>query len=353
MSGKSAILNPLVLLFVLGAVLSWGIYVPTVHTAASQLHSNLRAFLFVGVAYFLVAVLVPAFMIFVLKWDPTAKASPNFNAGPIMWGIGAGTAGAVGALCVIFAATAAGSPLVVAPLVFAGAPIINTIATITYFHPVKQMPNWKFFLGLLLAVAGAACVMIFKGGPVNASVWDSINATALMFVAGAALSWGNYVPLVHEAAMKLHSNLRAFLFVGVAYFLVAVLVPSVMIFGMNFDPTAKGVPNFDTVPVSWGILAGVAGAAGALFVIFAVTKAGRGGALYVAPLVFAGAPIVNTIATMTIFHPPKNPPAMPFYLGLALAAVGAAMVMLFKPTAPPPAPAAATPEATANGIVRK
>ena len=49
----------------------------------------------------------------------------------------------------------------------------------------------------------------------------------LLFVAGAALSWGVYVPLVHGAAMKLQSNLRAFLFVGVAYFLVAVLVPTV------------------------------------------------------------------------------------------------------------------------------
>lgn len=336
MSGKSAILNPLVLLFVLGAVMSWGIYVPTVHTAAMQLHSNLRAFLFVGVAYFLVAVLVPAIMIFMMKWDPTAKANPNFQSGPMMWGISAGIAGAVGALCIIFAVTAAGSPLVVAPLVFAGAPIVNTIATITYFHPVKKMPSWKFFMGLILAMAGAAFVMVFKGGPVTASVWDSINATALLFVAATAISWGHYVPLVHEAAIKLQSNLRAFLFVGIAYLLVAVVVPCVMIFAMNYDPTVKGEPNFDAVPMGWGILAGVAGAAGALFVIFAVTTAGRGGALYVAPLVFAGAPIVNTIATMTIFHPPEHPPALPFYFGLFLAAAGAAMVMLFKPTDGPP-----------------
>ena len=55
----------------------------------------------------------------------------------------------------------------------------------------------------------------------------------------AALSWGVYVPLVHVAAQKLGSNLRAFLFVGVAYFLVAVLIPAVFIFVLDKDPTAK------------------------------------------------------------------------------------------------------------------
>ena len=154
----------IVLLFVAGAALAWGVYVPTVHVAAQSLKSNLRAFLFVGIAYFLVAVLVPAVFIFVLKNDPTAKGTPNFDLIPMLWGIGAGIAGAVGALCVIFAVTNAGKggAIYVAPLVFAGAPIINTIATITYFHPVKTLPDWRFFLGLLLAVIGAAMVMIYK-----------------------------------------------------------------------------------------------------------------------------------------------------------------------------------------------
>lgn len=155
-----------VLLFIAGAALSWGVYVPVVHKAATGLNSNLRAFLFVGVAYFLVAVLVPVLMIFVLQFDPTQGARPNFDRGPVTWGIGAGVAGALGALCVIFAAKAAGGPLYVAPLVFAGAPIINTFATLLYFHPVKTAPDWKFFLGLVMAAAGMVMVMIFK--PVDA-----------------------------------------------------------------------------------------------------------------------------------------------------------------------------------------
>lgn len=157
----------------------------------------------------------------------------------------------------------------------------------------------------------------------------------LLFIAGAALSWGVYVPLVHDAATKLGSNLRAFLFVGVAYFLTAVLIPGLLIFGLKNDPTEKPHANFDRVPMAWGLAAGTAGAIGALCVIFAVTNAGRGGAIYVAPLVFAGAPIVNTIATITFFHPVKSLPSWQFFAGLGMAAVGAALVMLYKPVDKP------------------
>lgn len=154
-----------VLLFIAGTALTWGIYVPSIHVAATALKSNLRAFLLVGVAYFLTAVLIPVVLIWIAGWDPTAKGTPNFDGYGIRWGLWAGTMGAAGALCVIFAVTAAGKewgPLVVPPLVFAFAPIVNTIATLLYFHPVKTAPDWRFFLGLGMAIAGAAMVMIYK-----------------------------------------------------------------------------------------------------------------------------------------------------------------------------------------------
>lgn len=177
------------------------------------------------------------------------------------------------------------------------------------------------------------------------------------FVAGAALSWGVYVPLVHLATTKIGSNLRAFLMVGVAYFLVAVLVPSLFIFVLKSDPTAKPNVNWATGSLLWGLLAGVAGAVGALCVIFATRDASIltnkiTGPLLVAPLVFAGAPIINTIASMTIFaHGQKLPaPAPQFYAGLVIAALGMVMVMVYKPVAPTPAegtaPAAAAPATT-------
>jgi drug/metabolite transporter (DMT)-like permease len=161
----------------------------------------------------------------------------------------------------------------------------------------------------------------------------------LSFIFGAALSWGVYVPLVHRATAELGSNLRAFLMVGVAYFLVAVLVPSVFIFVLKNDPTAKSLEklNWAVPSLTWGLLAGISGAAGALCVIFATRDAvallgPATGPLIVAPLVFAGAPIINTIASMTIFaHGKMERPSPSFYIGLVVAAAGMALVMVNKP----------------------
>ena len=168
----------------------------------------------------------------------------------------------------------------------------------------------------------------------------NIKWTVLAFVAGAALSWGIYVPLVHEATSKLGSNLRAFLMVGVAYFLVAVLVPCIFIFFLKNDPTAKNPAalNWQLPSLTWGLMAGISGAAGALCVIFATRDAVASlgpavGPLIVAPLVFAGAPIVNTIASITIFAHGKKfeAPGASFYIGLVVAAAGMALVMVNKP----------------------
>src|SRR5215207_9185616 len=47
----------------------------------------------------------------------------------------------------------------------------------------------------------------------------------LTFVAGAVLSWGVYGAMLHQGQTKLGSPMRALLCVGVAYFLIGVLVP--------------------------------------------------------------------------------------------------------------------------------
>ncbi len=175
-----------------------------------------------------------------------------------------------------------------------------------------------------------------------------------LFVAGAALTWGIYVPLIHTATQLLKSNLRAFFCVGIAYFLVAVIVPSIFIFYLG-DPTIakSSQPNFGVKSVAWGLIAGIAGAAGALCVIFASKAAGPWGPIIVAPLVFGWAPIVNTLATIYYFHPVKTLPDWKFFAGIVLAAVGAVMVMVFKPAdeakaATAPAAATATAEAGAT-----
>lgn len=182
----------------------------------------------------------------------------------------------------------------------------------------------------------------------------NIKWTVLAFVAGAALSWGVYVPLVHDATTKFGSNLRAFLMVGIAYFLVAVLIPSFFIFYLKSDPTAKDPAklNWTAPSITYGILAGIAGAAGALCVIFAVKEAGAMAPFVVAPMVFAGAPIINTIVSVTVFaHGKKFESLSPsFYIGLIVAIAGMLLVMFNKPNEiKAPSPPVAEAGATAGG----
>jgi hypothetical protein len=52
--------------------------------------------------------------------------------------------------------------------------------------------------------------------------------------------------------------------------------------------------------------------------------------IFVAPLVFAGAPIVATLVSL-LMHKPETAPSPWFYFGILLAAAGAGMVLRFKP----------------------
>ena len=146
-----------------------------------------------------------------------------------------------------------------------------------------------------------------------------------LFVLGAIVSWGSYVPLMHQGQTLLKGGaLRAFLCVGMAYFFTAVMVPLALMAGPKLEPF-----EFNQGGVTYATIGGIAGAAGALCVILALKSGGS--PIYVAPLVFAGAPIVNTLISIS-WHKPKSPPEPWFYMGLILAAIGAGMVLRFKPT---------------------
>ncbi len=143
------------------------------------------------------------------------------------------------------------------------------------------------------------------------------------FILGAVLSWGAYVPMLHQGQTLLKGGaLRGFLCVGIAYFVTAVLVPLGLL-GAKMEPWEWNTPG-----VAYSTFAGVLGAAGALCIILAIKSGGI--PLVVAPLVFAGAPIVNTLVSMS-WHRPKSAPEPLFYVGLALAALGAFLVLRFKP----------------------
>jgi uncharacterized membrane protein len=144
----------------------------------------------------------------------------------------------------------------------------------------------------------------------------------VVFALGAALSWGMYGPTLHKGQVMLGHPMRALLCVGVAYFLVAVLIP-----GGSLASSGQ-LNHFTTAGTLYATLGGVLGAFGAIFVIWAF-RAG-GSPTYVMPIVFAGAPVVNVIFTMWT-HPPKVAPSPLLYVGFVLAAAGAGMVLYFKP----------------------
>lgn len=147
----------------------------------------------------------------------------------------------------------------------------------------------------------------------------------LVFVAGTIVMWGLYVPTLHEGQMAMSKGaLRAFLCVGIAYFLTAVLVPMGLL-GANMEPNAQ----FTTRGVAFATFAGALGAGGALCIILALKNGGT--PMFVPSLVFAGAPLVNVLISMA-WHPPKSAPEIRFYIGLLLAAVGAGLVLRYKPS---------------------
>jgi hypothetical protein len=143
------------IIFALGAVICWGMYGPTLHTGQMKLGNPLRALLCVGVAYFLVGVLVP------LASLSAQGHLYYFNAGGVSWGTVGGCLGALGAVCIIWAFRNGGLPHYVMPLVFGGAPLVNVLVSMA-LHPPKTSPNPLLYVGYLLAAGGAFLVLRFK-----------------------------------------------------------------------------------------------------------------------------------------------------------------------------------------------
>ena len=98
-------------------------------------------------------------------------------------------------------------------------------------------------------------------------------------------------------------------------------------FGLSAQGSLSG---FNTSGLITATIAGALGAAGAACIIWAFKTGGL--PVYVMPLVFGGAPIVNVVIGMMI-HPPKAAINPMLYVGFLLVSAGAAMVLYFRPTA--------------------
>lgn len=145
-------------LFVLGTIVCWGLYVPTLHHGQGGFGAQkgaFRAFMFVGVSYFIMSGATLAYLL-------TSKVEPmEMHSAGVTWSLVAGILGALGALGILFAFKFGGKPSSVAPLVFAGAPIVAAMVGMLWDKPTSP-PKPLFFVGILMAAAGAALVLRYK-----------------------------------------------------------------------------------------------------------------------------------------------------------------------------------------------
>ena len=153
------------LIFALMTVVCWGLYGVLLHTGqmsmADPVNGRYKAFLFVGIAYLVIAVIGPALVMAV------NGASWSFPVKGMSWSLLAGLVGAIGAFCVLLAFGAKGAPTVVMSIVFAGAPIVNAVVALAIHPPAGGFGNlrWQFVAGILLAALGGCLVTLYKPGP--------------------------------------------------------------------------------------------------------------------------------------------------------------------------------------------
>lgn len=153
------------LVFAFMTVASWGLYGVMLHSGqlgmGDPVNGRYKAFLFVGVAYFLTAVLAP--LAILLRTGSTW----SFPAAGMLWSFLAGVVGAIGAFCVLLAFGAKGSPAVVMSIVFGGAPIVNAVVALGIHPPAGGFSalRWQFVVGILLAALGGTMVTLYRPNP--------------------------------------------------------------------------------------------------------------------------------------------------------------------------------------------
>lgn len=351
---------PFVLVFTAMTALFWGVYGLLLHQGTERLgHSSIRAFVGVGIAYFLIAVLVPLGLL------SRKKEKGFWSLSGTLLSLFAGAVGALGALGVILAVAFKGLPIYVMPIVFGAAPVVNTLVTSWLNKSFSQIKP-TFVFGLVLVALGAVGVLINKPSPVKVDVSKTVAAAADSSVADespkaysepakssyspfaiaasiclAVVCWGAYGPFLHMGQTKMGgSRLRPFCCVGIAYFFIAVAVPVMILMASPDNVELKWAEI--TSGMMWSIFAGAAGAFGALGIILAFNYGGK--PIFVMPLVFGFAPVVNTLTWMVI-NGSLDKISIYFIGSLLLGIAGAATVLVFAPKAKPHgAPTAAKPD---------
>lgn len=191
----------------------------------------------------------------------------------------------------------------------------------------------------------------------NTAASTPTDSMWLFYALLTVFSWGVYGVILHKGRGYMpmgsetpHAGLKAFLFVCISYALIGIAAAVILkLRGSNWSFTGDGV--------RWSFVAGAAGAIGAFTLVLALGSAAQiykgAAAAAVMPIVFAGAPVINTFTAM-IMHPPEGgfrSLPMPFVLGCVLAVMGAFLVAKYAPsnTGGPPKPAAVATAMSSGG----
>ncbi|MBX9790637.1 MAG: hypothetical protein K2Y37_17100 [Pirellulales bacterium] len=168
------------------------------------------------------------------------------------------------------------------------------------------------------------------------------------FVALTFVCWGAYGPTLHKGQVAMGgSRLRPLLCVGLAYFAIAVVVPSVLLW---LGQESSG--RFTFTGVSWSLFGGALGALGALGIILAFNYGGS--PAYVMPFVFGFAPLVNGFITVGLSGKYKEMNSLTLggmMAGLIMVSMGAFIVLFCAQKVAshkPPAPASSSVESSAE-----
>lgn len=333
----------LVPLYIVLTFVSWGLYGPVLHAGQRHLgggthSSSLRPLICVGLAYFLIAVVVPLIAL------RTRKEEGRWTIMGAVWSFVAGAVSVLGALGIVLAFKFHGRPIYVMPLVFGLAPVVSTFVTM-WLTQTFQEAGPLFFSGMILVAVGTAGVLSFKPAQAPTSATDTAKtATAPaatpaavesqaslmeklvkipLAIALAALCWGSYGPILHRGQMRMAgSHLRPFLCVGLAYFVFAVLLPLPLL------QVFREPGGFTFSGTAWSLTAGAAGAIGALGIVMAFQSDGKPSR--VMPLVFGAAPVVNTFAILLAEGTYASLSPL-FLASLIVLIAGAATVLAFAP----------------------
>ena len=153
--------------------------------------------------------------------------------------------------------------------------------------------------------------------------------TWLLFALMTVGAWGVYGILLHEGALGMKDpefgRYKAFLWVGIAYFVTAVMAPLILLIssGAGWDMSFRGS--------AYSFIAGIVGAIGAFGVLLAFGA--KGHPAVVMAIIFAGAPVVNALVAIAL-HPPGGgwgSVSPLFWLGIGFAVLGGGLVTLKKP----------------------